>query len=91
MRRIYLDCNVSTPIDPTVAAAMRPLLEDHSNNPSSEYWAAAAPGAIRFGPGRDTTQEEIDAVADQLADILPPSGLSRANWRCPCKIVGRPM
>jgi cysteine desulfurase len=29
-------------------------------------------GAIRFSLGRGTTQEEIDAVADQLASILAP-------------------
>jgi cysteine desulfurase len=40
-RRIYLDYNASTPIDPAVAAAMRPFLEDHYGNPSSGHWAAA--------------------------------------------------
>jgi cysteine desulfurase len=28
-QRIYLDYNASTPIDPAVAAAMKPFLEDH--------------------------------------------------------------
>ena len=28
MAPIYLDCNASTPIDPAVAAAMRPLLKE---------------------------------------------------------------
>jgi cysteine sulfinate desulfinase/cysteine desulfurase-like protein len=40
--RIYLDYNASTPIDPAVAAAMRPYLEKHFGNPSSGHWAAAA-------------------------------------------------
>jgi cysteine desulfurase len=40
MARIYLDYNASTPIDPAVAAAMRPFLEDHFGNPSSGHWAA---------------------------------------------------
>jgi cysteine desulfurase len=42
MQRIYLDYNASTPIDPAVAAAMRPFLEGHYGNPSSGHWAAAA-------------------------------------------------
>jgi cysteine desulfurase len=40
MRRLYLDYNASTPIDPAVAAAMRPFLEDHYGNPSSGHWAS---------------------------------------------------
>jgi cysteine desulfurase len=39
MREIYLDYNASTPIDPVVADAMRPLLEDAFGNPSSVHWA----------------------------------------------------
>jgi cysteine desulfurase len=42
MRRIYLDYNASTPIDPAVAAAMKPFLADHFGNPSSSHWAAAS-------------------------------------------------
>ena len=30
-------------------------------------------GAIRFSLGRGTTQDEIDAVADRLAQILAPA------------------
>jgi cysteine desulfurase len=40
MRRIYLDFNASTPIDPAVAAAMRPFLTEHHGNPSSGHWAS---------------------------------------------------
>jgi cysteine sulfinate desulfinase/cysteine desulfurase-like protein len=29
-------------------------------------------GAIRFSLGRGSTQDEIDAVADQLAQIVAP-------------------
>jgi cysteine desulfurase len=42
MRRIYLDYNASTPIDPAVAAAMKPFVADHFGNPSSDHWAAAS-------------------------------------------------
>jgi cysteine desulfurase len=45
MRRIYLDYNASTPIDPAVAAAMKPFLADHFGNPSSGHWAAASANA----------------------------------------------
>src|SRR5262249_32258780 len=40
MRHVYLDYNASTPIDPTVAAAIRPFLEDYYGNPSSGHWAS---------------------------------------------------
>jgi len=40
MRPIYLDYNASTPIDPAVAAAMRPFLDGRYGNPSSGHWAA---------------------------------------------------
>ena len=42
MQRIYLDHNASTPVDPAVAAAMRPFLDGHYGNPSSGHWAATA-------------------------------------------------
>ncbi len=29
MQRVYLDYNASTPIDPAVAAVMRPFVENH--------------------------------------------------------------
>lgn len=41
MPNIYLDYNASTPIDPTVAEAMRPLLAEAFGNPSSGHWASA--------------------------------------------------
>ncbi len=34
---IYLDYNATTPLDPAVAAAMRPYLEQHFGNPSSGH------------------------------------------------------
>ena len=40
-KRIYLDYNASTPIDPAVAAVMKPFLVDYFGNPSSDHWAAA--------------------------------------------------
>lgn len=75
MRRIYLDYNASTPIDPPVAAAMRPFLEDHFGNPSSGHWAAtAAKAAIERARG------QVAAVLGCDSDeIVFTSGGSEAN------------
>ncbi len=68
---IYLDYNASTPIDPTVAAAMRPFLDGAFGNPSSGHWASASNAtAIRFSLGRQTKEAEIDAVVERLARIF---------------------
>jgi cysteine desulfurase len=58
MRRIYLDYNASTPIDPAVAAAMMPFLQDHYGNPSSGHWAAT------------TAKTALDAARGQVAELL---------------------
>lgn len=52
--QIYLDYNASTPIAPEVADAMRPFLNQHYGNPSSQHWAGApAKLARRFRPAAD--------------------------------------
>ena len=52
-RQIYLDYNASTPIDPAVAAAMRPYLADGYGNPSSGHWAATrARDALEMARGQ---------------------------------------
>ena len=38
-RHVYLNFNASTPLDPVVISAIRPLLQDHYGNPSSQHWA----------------------------------------------------
>ena len=38
MRRIYLDHNATTPLDPRVLDAMLPLLKEDYGNPSSLHW-----------------------------------------------------
>ncbi len=43
---IYLDYNASTPLDPEVAAEMRPLLETAYGNPSSLHWAGRPARAV---------------------------------------------
>src|SRR3990172_2383942 len=57
-QRIYLDYNASTPIDPAVAAAMKPFLDDHYGNPSSGHWAAA------------TAKAALEAARGQVAALL---------------------
>jgi len=75
MRRIYLDYNASTPIDPAVAAAMRPFLEDHYGNPSSGHWAAAAAKAA-LETARGQVAELLGCHDDE---VVFTSGGSEAN------------
>jgi cysteine desulfurase len=75
MAQIYLDYNASTPIAPSVAEAMRPLLDTAFGNPSSGHWASVPAGqALRRGRGQ---------VADLLGcapeEIVLTSGGSEAN------------
>ncbi len=49
MRRIYLDHNATTPVDPSVVAAMLGPLQDGFGNPSSLHW---------FGQGARAAVEE---------------------------------
>jgi cysteine desulfurase len=74
-QRIYLDYNASTPIDPAVAAAMRPFLEDHYGNPSSGHWASV--------PAREALEAARGQVAAllgcQAGEIIFTSGGSEAN------------
>jgi cysteine desulfurase len=75
VRPIYLDYNASTPIDPAVASAMRPFLDDHYGNPSSGHWAAtAAKAALEKGRG------QVAALLGCRNDeIVFTSGGSEAN------------
>ena len=75
MRRIYLDYNASTPIDPAVAAAMKPFLANHFGNPSSGHWAAA--------PAKAALEKARGQIAALLGceddEIVFTSGGSEAN------------
>jgi cysteine desulfurase len=75
MARIYLDYNASTPIDPTVAAAMRPFLEDHFGNPSSGHGAASSAKAA-LENARGQVAALLGAESDE---IVFTSGGSEAN------------
>jgi cysteine desulfurase len=75
MVRIYLDYNASTPIDPAVAAAMRPFLHDHFGNPSSGHWAAVGAKAA-LEEARGQVAALLGAESDE---VVFTSGGSEAN------------
>jgi cysteine desulfurase len=72
---VYLDYNASTPTDPAVAAAMRPLLNDAFGNPSSGHWASTlAKAALEHARG------QVAALLGCAPDeIVFTSGGSEAN------------
>jgi cysteine desulfurase len=75
MRPIYLDYNASTPIDPSVAAAMRPLLDEAFGNPSSEHWAGMSAKAVL-----EHAREQVAALLGAAPEeIVFTSGGSEAN------------
>src|SRR5262252_9433914 len=75
MRRVYLDYNASTPIDPTVASAMRPFLDDHYGNPSSGHWAS-----IEARAGLEVARGQVAALLGcHDVEIVFTSGGSEAN------------
>lgn len=43
MKRIYLDHNATTPVDPEVFEAMLPFLKEEFGNPSSIHWSGRGP------------------------------------------------
>lgn len=75
MAAIYLDYNASTPIDPAVAAVMRPLIDTAYGNPSSGHWASA--------PAKSALEQARGQVAAFLGcaddEIVFTSGGSEAN------------
>jgi cysteine desulfurase len=74
-RRIYLDYNASTPIDPAVVAAMLPFLEHHYGNPSSGHWASIeAKAALEMARGQVAALLGCDND-----EIVFTSGGSEAN------------
>jgi len=75
MPRIYLDYNASTPVDPAVAAAMRPFLEDHFGNPSSGHWSASGAKAA-LENARGQVAALLGAESDE---IVFTSGGSEAS------------
>lgn len=75
MARIYLDYNASTPIDPAVAAAMRPFLDEDFGNPSSGHWASiSAKAALERARAQVAT-----LLGSAPEEIVFTSGGSEAN------------
>ncbi len=75
MPPIYLDYNASTPIDPAVAAAMRPFLDEAYGNPSSGHWASV-PAKTVLEKARAQVAALLRASPDE---IVFTSGGSEAN------------
>src|SRR6185295_1748087 len=75
MKPIYLDYNASTPIDPAVAAAMRPYLSDNYGNPSSGHWAAT-PAKAALDTARAQVAKLLGCESDE---VIFTSGGSEAN------------
>lgn len=75
MKRIYLDFNATTPLDPGVAAAMRAVLEEGFGNPSSAHWAGP--------PAKALVEKARGQVASLLGcsrgEVVFTSGGSEAN------------
>jgi cysteine desulfurase len=75
MQPIYLDYNASTPIDPAVAEAMRPFLDEAFGNPSSGHWASL-PAKAALEQARGQVAAQLGAAPDE---IVFTSGGSEAN------------
>lgn len=75
MKPIYLDYNATTPIDPEVAAAMRPFLEEHFGNPSSAHWYGAQAKKALENARRQVAQ----LLNSQPEEIIFTSGGSESN------------
>ena len=66
MRRIYLDYNATTPVDPNVLEAMLPYLQQHFGNPSSGHWfGAQARAAV------ERAREQVAAPTSAATLLFP--------------------
>lgn len=75
MRKIYLDYNATTPLDPRVTAAMRAVLEESYGNPSSLHWAGL-PAKLLLEKSRAQVATLLGCATDE---IVFTSGGSEAN------------
>ena len=75
MRPIYLDYNATTPIDPAVADAMRPFLDERFGNPSSSHSFGA-----REREGVETARAQVAAaIGAKTSEIVFTSGGTESN------------
>jgi len=73
---IYLDCNASTPLEPSVAEVMKRYLESEFGNPGSrthEYGSAAKVGVER------ARSQVASVVNADKSDVIFTSGATEAN------------
>jgi len=75
MKAIYFDYNASTPLAPSVAAAMLPLLEGAYGNPSSGHWASPEARAA-LARARSQVAELLGCAPDE---VVFTSGGSEAD------------
>jgi cysteine desulfurase len=72
---IYLDYNATTPVDPAVAAAMRPCLEGIFGNPSSTHRQG-----VRARQAIETARRQVaEAIAARPEEIVFTSGGTESN------------
>ena len=71
----YLDYNASTPIHPSVQAAMAPFLGEHYGNPSSGHWAGV-PAAQAVAHARE---QIADLLGCSPAEVIFTSGGTESN------------
>ncbi len=77
MKPIYLDYNATTPIDPRVAEAMLPYLEEHFGNPSSSHiFGTTARKAVL--KARQQVAELLGAKPGEI--IFTSGGTESNNW-----------
>lgn len=76
-RRVYLDNNSTTPIDPRVRAAIEPFLEHRFGNPSNLHWFGreAAEGLAR---AREEVAEFLGARPEEI--YFTSGGTEANNW-----------
>ena len=75
MESIYLDYNATTPIDPLVADAMRPFLQDFFGNPSSIHTEG-----VRAKEAVETARKQVAAMLNCYPDeIIFTSGGTESN------------
>ena len=74
---VYLDYNATTPIEPSVRAAMLPFLEEHFGNPSSNHMdGRQAAGAVERA--RDQIAALLNCAADEI--VFTSGGSESDNW-----------
>lgn len=75
MKPIYLDYNATTPIDPRVAEAMLPYLNEHFGNPSSSHgYGVAAKKAV------ETARKQVaELLHCGIDEVIFTSGGSESN------------